>query len=311
MRYLLDRRGLDVHLHPSRDALAEVGVEVLLHCREDLLGTAEQQPVERQSLEAAEGDLGCPLEVVVHLLLHAPLISGLGPAPLVVLPVHLVLDGWELDQPVRRTAQHPSGLAVDEQQRPAPPHAELGERLDQRRVVDHRTGSDRARQLDRLEQLDRAAGKEGEPVRVLASRLALRRRALVQLLAQVVRLLGPALVLLALVLGRRLRSPFALVRLALKLVEPQLLGGGIRFSLRHRLRPYCVQVCWYSSCVSGAARSGRAVRSDRRWRLRAPRRAGRRASPPRSRSLTGAAAARRGCGWPPGPRRGSARPRRG
>jgi len=50
-----------------------------------------------------------------------------------------------------------------------------------------------------------------------------------------------------------LRSPFALVRLALKLVEPQLLGGGIRFSLRHRLRPYCVQVCWYSSCVSGAA----------------------------------------------------------
>ena len=101
----------------------------------------------------------------MHLLLHAPLISGLGPAPLVVLPVHLVLDGWELDQPVRRTAQHPSGLAVHEQQRPAPAHAELGERLDQRRVVDHRTGSDRARQLDRLEQPDRAAREEGERVR--------------------------------------------------------------------------------------------------------------------------------------------------
>jgi hypothetical protein len=170
-------------------------VQQPLELHDRLLRAAEQDAVERRALEAAEGHLGRALEVPAHLLVHAALVARLRPAALVVAAVHLVRDQRELRQLVGRPAQHARDLPVNDHDAPAPAHGQLGERLDERRVVDHGAGLDRPRQLDRLEQARRLAGEHreavgavgGEPVEVAARALDVRAQRLLLVVAELVR----------------------------------------------------------------------------------------------------------------------------
>src|SRR5436305_8118207 len=130
---------------------------------------------------------------------------------------------------------------------------------------------------------------------VLARGLPLRFRPFLELLAQVLGFVGSSLMLLGLVLDVRVSSTPALRSFAVKLVEPQLLGGRIGLSLRHRSRPYCVR----------AATAG--PPPQMRWRMRA----GRPVCPRPSLRRAQAPGGRFGSGWRRPPAPGSARRRTG
>src|SRR4051794_31108147 len=89
---IVQGRVLHVALDAAGQPLAQVGVQASLEVADQLVGAADQQPVEPLALVQPEGDLGRMDEVVVLLLVHAPLVARLRPAALLVLAVDVILD---------------------------------------------------------------------------------------------------------------------------------------------------------------------------------------------------------------------------
>ena len=156
-----------LHVDPEAagQAGAQVRVEPLLDLGHELLGRADHEVVERRPLEAGEERVERVVQVVELLLLHRPLVARLGPAALVVLAVHVVLDVVELLEPRRRAEEDPRRPAVDEQHAPARGGVRPHQRLDARVVVDDRARLDRVRQPDDLEHAGGTAGEHRQAVR--------------------------------------------------------------------------------------------------------------------------------------------------
>src|SRR4051794_12334018 len=156
LRCLLDVvavRVLDVDLDTADDTLLEVRMQLLTEVFEDGLRRADEQRVERAPLVPAQEFLGGVLQVVLCLLVDRALVARLRPAALVVAAVHLVVDASDLVEPIARPAEDAGYLAVDQHDAVERGRLDLGERLDERRLVDHDRVVDAARQLDHLEQI--------------------------------------------------------------------------------------------------------------------------------------------------------------
>ena len=132
-----------------------------------LLGSSDQQAIEGRALEAPKELVGDALEVVCDLLLDAALVARLRPAALIVLAVDVIPDELYLLEVLGGAAQDAPDPAVDQQHAPAPARADLGEGLDERRVVDDHGRLDRTWELYDLEEAGRPAGEDREAVGAL------------------------------------------------------------------------------------------------------------------------------------------------
>jgi hypothetical protein len=56
--------------------------------------------------------------MILHLLLDAALVSGLGPSALVVLSVHVVLEGAHFEKTISTSAEDTTRTSVDEKHAP-------------------------------------------------------------------------------------------------------------------------------------------------------------------------------------------------
>ena len=165
----------------SVDAPGAALLHVRVQALDDLgvlgVGRRDQQPVEGPLLEPHEHGLGDLVEVVLGVLLDRALVAVLGQAALAHAgpgaPGLAVVDVADLVQLPLRAREQPPVAAVDEQHRPARGRADLGQRRDQRRVVDRDQARRRARQPQHLEQARRAAREQGEALRALGREVAL------------------------------------------------------------------------------------------------------------------------------------------
>ena len=138
----------------------------------ELVGRADQQPVEAAPLEERERDGRRAGDVVLDLLVDAALVVGLRPAALLVAAVDVVLDPVGLHELVADAREQPRGAAVGEQHAPALGRAGVHERLDVRRVVEHHARVDRVAQGDDLEQVLGLAGEDGDGLRAVGGDVA-------------------------------------------------------------------------------------------------------------------------------------------
>ena len=74
---LLGRGRADIDVDVAGEPLPEVVVQLRLEVGDDLVGPAEDEALERPTLEEAHQRLGGVPEVVVLLLLDAALVAGL------------------------------------------------------------------------------------------------------------------------------------------------------------------------------------------------------------------------------------------
>ena len=174
--HLLGRRVVDVDLDAAGQPVAQVAVQLRLEVRRHLARAADDQALEGPALEVAHERLARVLQVVVLLLLDATREARLGPAALVVLAEHGVVDLLDLTQAVGRAAEDAGVAPADERDAPALAALEPRERPDERRVADRDAVADRAGQLDRLEQVGGLAREQGDAMRALGGELALEER---------------------------------------------------------------------------------------------------------------------------------------
>ena len=142
-------------------------MQLVLELADQLVGRADQQPVEAALLVGGERDVGDVDEVVVLLLLDAALVARLRPAALVVLAVHVVLDAVGLLEAAAVADEEARVAAVGEQHAPALGVGVGDQRLDVRRALEHDGGVDRAAEPDDLEQVGGPAGVHGDGARAV------------------------------------------------------------------------------------------------------------------------------------------------
>ena len=157
------------------DPLAQVRVELLLELADQLVGRADQQPVEAALLVRAEGDLGDVHEVVV-LLLDPALVARLRPAALVVLAVDVVLYAVGLLEAAAVADEEAGVAAVGEQHAPALLVRLGDQRLEVGRAVEHDGGLDRAGDPHHLEQVRGLAGVHRDRARPVLREVARHQR---------------------------------------------------------------------------------------------------------------------------------------
>ena len=163
----IEARVLDVAGDAAGDALAQVGVQLGLELGDELVGRADQQPVEAAPLVELERDLGGVREVVLDLLVDAALVVGLRPAALVVAAVDVVLDPVGLLELVAVADEQAREPPVGEQHAPALGRAVVDERLHVRAVVEHHARLERVAQRHDLQQLRGLAGEHGDRARAV------------------------------------------------------------------------------------------------------------------------------------------------
>ncbi len=152
-------------MQAAGDPLLQVRMKLRLELVDELVGRADQQPVEPAPLVGGERDVGDMDEVVVLLLLDPALVARLGPAALVVLAVDVVLDAVGLLEPAPVADEEARVAAVGEQHAPALGVRVGHQRLDVRGAVEHHRGLDGAAEPDDLEQVGGRAGVHGDGAR--------------------------------------------------------------------------------------------------------------------------------------------------
>src|SRR5205807_1249880 len=182
--------GLDIDLDPPGEALPEVGVQVVEHPRQQLLGAPDHQALDPPLLVEIQEPGGDVAEVTVDVVLDVALVAGLAPAALVVpardVGVPLVDD---LLEGRLVPAKNPRPVALNERDADRPARDQDSQRLEVGRRLDGNRGVDRLRQLEDLEEVPGIRDEDGEamipvvPVRMLEEPGAQLLDVLAQLLA--------------------------------------------------------------------------------------------------------------------------------
>src|SRR5215211_539319 len=125
---LLGGRAVDVDLDAAGEPFLKVPMQLGLEVRDDLARPADDQALERTTLEVLHEGVGGVLQVVGLLLLDAALVASLRPPALVMLAEDCVVDLLNLSQPVGRASEDAYVAAAHQRDAPALAPLEPGKR---------------------------------------------------------------------------------------------------------------------------------------------------------------------------------------
>src|SRR5207244_915859 len=159
---------------PPGEALPQVGVQVVEHPRQQLLGTPDHQALDPALLVKIQEFGGDVAEVTVDVVLDVALVARLAPAALVVPARDVVVPLLgDLLEGELVPAKNPRPVPLNERDADRPARDEDGQRLEVGRRLDRNCGAGRPGQLEDLEKVPGIGHEDGEatiplvPIRML------------------------------------------------------------------------------------------------------------------------------------------------